>query len=64
MNSEPVLVQLLAEQLINYDLRAPRAAELAVEVGQLRNAVLQAAHVLQFDDDPAAFTTLLEGPGN
>jgi len=64
MSSEPVLVQLLAEQLINYDLRGPRAAELAVEVGQLRNAVLQAAHVLRFDDDPAAFTTLLEGSGN
>jgi hypothetical protein len=61
MTSEPALVELLAEQLINHDLRGPRAAELAIEVSQLRNAVLQAAHALQFDDDPAAFTTLLEG---
>lgn len=60
MGSDTALVQMLAGQLLDYDLSAQRAAELAVELRQLHDAVNSAAHVLQFDDDPAAFVTLLE----
>lgn len=60
MGSDTALVQMLAGQLLDYNLGAHRAAELAVELRQLHDAVNSAAHVLQFDDEPAAFVTLLE----
>jgi hypothetical protein len=64
MSSDTDLVQKLAERLLNVEFQPQRAAELAIELRQLHDAVRNAAQALQFDDEPAAFTTFLEGSGN
>jgi hypothetical protein len=64
MSSDTVLVQTLAERLHNIEFPSQRAAELAIELRQLHDAVRNAAQGLQFDDEPAGFTTFLEGSGN
>jgi hypothetical protein len=41
------------------DLAEPRAAELAVEVERLNNAVRKASKLLDFDIEPSSFVTIL-----
>lgn len=64
MSSDTDLVQKLTEGLLNVEFQPQRAAELAIELRHLHDAVRNAAHALQFDDEPAGFTTFLEGSGN
>ena len=45
-------------QGLKYD--AKRLAEIAAEVEVLNDAVRKAAEVLTFDDEPAAFASLME----
>jgi hypothetical protein len=43
-------------------LPEPRAAELAVEVERLNNAVRQGSKRLDFDTEPSSFVTILGAP--
>ncbi len=49
---------ILKLQGLTYDEK--RLAELAAEVKVLNDAVRKAAEVLTFDDEPAAFASLME----
>jgi hypothetical protein len=49
---------ILKLQGLTYDKK--RLAELAAEVEVLNEAVRKAAEVLTFDDEPAAFASLME----
>jgi len=57
VTSDLILSQ--AEQLLEVKLTPKRAAELAREVQKLNGALRDAAHLIDFNDDPARFAATL-----
>jgi hypothetical protein len=55
----PDLILSQAEQLLDIQLSPKRATELAREVQKLNDAVRNAAHRIDFNDDPARFAATL-----
>ena len=53
------LIRLQGEQLQARTIDAERAAELAAELEAMHRAVSEAAHDLEFDDEPGHFNRVL-----
>jgi hypothetical protein len=60
MDEKTRLAAALARQLQGLTFNEERLAELAAEVEVLNDAVRKAAERLTFDDEPAAFASLME----
>ncbi len=60
MNDKTRLAASIAKHLQGLDYDDKRLAEIAAEVEVLNDAVRKAAGVLTFDDEPAAFASLME----
>jgi len=60
MNDKTRLAAGIAKHLQGLDYDDKRLAEIAAEVEILNDAVRKAAAVLTFDDEPAAFASLME----
>ena len=60
MDDKTRLAAGIARQLQGLDYDEKRLAEIATEVEVLNDAVRKAATVLTFDDEPAAFASLME----
>lgn len=63
MDDKTRLAAMIAQQLQDLSFDARRLSELAAEVETLNDAVRKAAERLSFDDEPAAFASLLEREG-
>jgi hypothetical protein len=60
MDDKTRMTALIAHQLQGLPFDDKRLAELAAEVAVLNDAVRKAAERLTFDDEPAAFASLME----
>ncbi len=60
MDDKTRLAAGIAKQLQGLSYDDKRLAEIAAEVEVLNEAVRKAAAVLTFDDEPAAFASLME----
>jgi hypothetical protein len=60
MDDKTRLAAGIAKQLQGLTYDDKRLAEIAAEVEVLNDAVRKAAAVLTFDDEPAAFASLME----
>lgn len=60
MDDKTLLAAGIAKQLQGLTYDDKRLAEIAAEVAVLNEAVRKAAAVLTFDDEPAAFASLME----
>ena len=54
------LIQEAGRQLQSFSCDERRSAELALEVSRLNSALLQMSAGVDFNDDPASFSALLE----
>jgi hypothetical protein len=63
MDDKTRMAALIARQLQGLPFDDRRLAELATEVEVLNDAVRKAAERLTFDDEPAAFASLMERAG-
>jgi hypothetical protein len=60
MDDKTRMAAMIARQLQGMTFDDKRLAELAAEVDVLNDAVRKAAERLAFDDEPAAFASLME----
>ena len=60
MDDKTRMVAMIAGQLQGLTFDEKRLAEIATEVEVLNDAVRKAAERLTFDDEPAAFASLME----
>lgn len=60
MNVSPELIEQMGRQLQNFSFDERRCAELALEVGRLSGAILDAGSRFDFNLEPADFRGLLE----
>ena len=63
MDDKTRMAALIARQLQDLPFDDKRLAEVAAEVEVLNDAVRKAAERLTFDDEPAAFASLMEREG-
>jgi hypothetical protein len=63
MDDKTHLAAMIARQQQGLNFDDKRLAEIAAEVAVLNDAVRKAAERLTFDDEPAAFASLMEREG-